>query len=276
MSRVALLSDIHGNLPALYAVLDHINNIGADQIVVTGDFVTDCPNPNEVIELLQSRDAQFIRGNRENYLLHELESGNKFWPGKRQFESLQWTLDHINPEYLDWIRTLPGELVLETPDCADILVVHGSTESDRELLLSTKKERVEEVLMDIEENYLVCGHTHLPWSWTINDKVLINPGAVGVSYNKEPLAEYVMLTSNKKRWEVEHFEIPYSVEELKELYLKVGLLGDNDVWSNLIIDSLLSGENRNVQFVESCISNGSFISNEEWDRCWNLYRDSLT
>lgn len=272
MSRVALLSDIHGNLPALNAVLKHMDSIGVDQIVVTGDFITDCPNPNEVISLLRSRDALFIRGNRENYLLEELDSGNKFWPAKRQFESLQWTLDHIKPEYLEWIRSLPGELVLKTPDCAEIRIVHGSTESDRELLLSTKKERVEQVLTGITENYLVCGHTHLPWNWTINGKVIINPGAIGVSFNEEPLAEYVILSSNGTLWSVEHYGIPYSVDELKLLYRNVGLLGDRDVWSNLIIDSLESGQNRNVEFIESCFSNGSFISNYEWDRVWGQYR----
>lgn len=274
MSRVALLSDIHGNLPALNAVLKHMDSIGVDQIIVTGDFITDCPNPNEVIEVLRSREASFIRGNRENYLLNELDGGNSFWPGKRQFESLQWTLDHIKPENLNWIRSLPGDMVVKTPGCPDLHIVHGSTESDRELLLSSKKERVEEVLSGITEDYLVCGHTHLPWSCKIGKKVIINPGAVGVSFNEEPLAEYVILTSDKDSWSVEHYGVPYSVDELKECYRNHGLLGDRDVWSNLIIDSLESGENRNVTFIESCQSNGSYITNDEWDKTWEQYKSN--
>lgn len=274
MSRVALLSDIHGNLPALKAVLDHIDKILVDEIIVTGDFITDCPYPNEVIEILRSRSARFIRGNRENYLLEEVENGNKIWPGKRQFESLQWTLDRIKPEYLDWLRSLQGDLVVKTPDSPDLRVVHGSIDSDRELLLSSRRERVEEVLKSIDEDYLVCGHTHLPWSCSINGKVIINPGAVGVSFNNTPLAEYVILTSQKSVWKVDHYVIPYSVEELKEGFRHVGLLGDGDVWSNLIIDSLESGRNCNVEFIEACRSSGSYISNEEWDRCWSNYKSN--
>ncbi len=125
--RAAALADVHGNLPALEAVLADARAQGVDRFIVAGDLVTGGPQPAETMRLLRSLDAWMIRGNTDNYLL-ALDDGSASI-GMRtaaQWALTRWSYRHTPRTALDFIAALPEECVVDLPGAAPIRAVHGA------------------------------------------------------------------------------------------------------------------------------------------------------
>jgi diadenosine tetraphosphatase ApaH/serine/threonine PP2A family protein phosphatase len=178
MTRVAALYDIHGNLPALEAVLAEVD---ADTILVGGDAVLG-PMPAETLELLRERGATFIRGNCERQVAAPPAVAEDVWGARAQ-----WAHEQLDEEQLAFLRGLPHPLSLDVEGLGPVLFCHGSPRSDEEIFTAiTPPKRLDPMLDGVREEVVVCGHTHVQFDRLVGDRRLVNAGSVGMPYEGEP------------------------------------------------------------------------------------------
>jgi len=174
--RVAALYDVHGNLPALEAVLSEVD---ADVILSGGDLVLG-PMPSECLELLRERDATFIRGNGDRAVAGGAGADDP-WA-----ERIRWAREQLSEEQLGFVRHWPHPLSLEVDGLGPVLFCHGSPRSDEEILTAiTPPKRLDPILDGVREQVIVCGHTHVQFDRIVGDRRLVNAGSVGMPYEGE-------------------------------------------------------------------------------------------
>ena len=184
--RVAALYDVHGNLPALEAVLGEVEVEGVDRIVVGGD-VASGPMPVETLDLLRSAAATFVRGNADRVLDFE---------GKDQaiLERRLWVAERLGEERLRFLAGLPLDVVLQLDGLGHVRFCHGAPGSDVETITRvTPDERLRELLRGVEEPVVVCGHTHVQFDRRVDGVRVVNAGSVGFPYEAQPGAYWAIL-----------------------------------------------------------------------------------
>ena len=167
---LAVLYDIHGNLPALEAVLADVEDAGADRFLLGGDYGTPSPWPHETLARLRELpEATWIRGNGERWLREQPEISMVI-QAYEEFEGV------LADEEVDWLYGLPVEAELE-----GILYVHGSPVSDVESFAPQPEEGEERMLAGIRDRTIVFGHSHQQFRRPGPDGIdLLNPGSVGM------------------------------------------------------------------------------------------------
>jgi len=181
--RIAALYDIHGNLPALDAVLAELE---ADVIVVGGDFVLG-PWPSETLERLRSLegDVRFIRGNADR----EVAQGA---PGLAPPDLTEFVRAKLSDEQLAFLRTLPL-----TVSVGRVLFCHATPRNDEEVFTrDSSDERWAAALAGVDADIVVCGHTHVQFDRQIGDVRLVNAGSIGMPYEGEPGAYWALVDSD--------------------------------------------------------------------------------
>ena len=220
--RVAALYDIHGNLPALDAVLAEVD---ADVIVVGGDTVAG-PQPSEALERLRSLDAdvRFIRGNADREV-YETEKRGLAPP-----EMMEFVRARLSPEQLDFLRPLPL-----TVSIGHVLFCHATPRNDEEIFTrDSPDERWAPPLAGVDADIVVCGHTHVQFDRRIGDIRLVNAGSVGMPYEDEPGAYWALLDGSEIEFRHTRCQSPdlsewpgewpqASPEEATELFEKMSL-----------------------------------------------------
>jgi putative phosphoesterase len=167
--RVAALYDIHGNLPALEAVVAEVEREGVDAIVVGGDIASGPPQPREVVELVRSLpNAHCIRGNADRLRDGEHEGD----------EGLAWLLQQLDDEHVEWLVSLPFSAVLD-----DTLYVHATPVDDMTVVTdATTDEKLAGLLAEVEQPRVVAGHTHMQLERRVEEKLFVNAGSIGWPY----------------------------------------------------------------------------------------------
>jgi putative phosphoesterase len=184
---VAALYDIHGNLPALTAVLAEVEALELDAIVVGGDVAAG-PMPVETLDALRARGAQFVRGNADR-VLDVGDASEETWVRARH-----WVAKRLGEERLAFLAALPLDLTLRVEGLGRVRFCHGAPGSD-ELTITplTPYERLRTLLADVDEDVLVCGHTHLQFDREVDEIRIVNAGSVGAPYEAEPAAYWALL-----------------------------------------------------------------------------------
>jgi predicted phosphodiesterase len=162
--RVAVLADIHGNLPALEAVLDDIRRYRPDGVIVAGDY-TSCPQSNETIALMRPMGGWMIRGNSdERVLTYGSSETPPEWQTRLQYTLLRWDCRHMSGESVAFLRSLPEQRSVHIAGTDAIRVVHGSPRNQSESIYPDHDPDVlGPMLAQIAEPVMICGHTHEPW-----------------------------------------------------------------------------------------------------------------
>jgi diadenosine tetraphosphatase ApaH/serine/threonine PP2A family protein phosphatase len=184
--RVAALYDIHGNAPALDAVLAEI---GDDvDIVVGGDFV----GPQPTIERLKALGSRvhFIGGNGERELVRPSPPRE----GGPPPEVLDWMRKRLSAEETEFISSLPLTVTIGVDGLGPVLFCHATPRSDEEILTAiSPDDRWCGVLDEVAERTVVCGHTHVQFDRTVDEIRVVNAGSVGMPYEDEPGAYWALL-----------------------------------------------------------------------------------
>jgi predicted phosphodiesterase len=193
--RVAAIYDIHGNLPALEAVLAEIRRAGVDQVVVGGDVLPG-PMPVETLDCLLGVDdfpVQFIRGNGDRAVLEE-RAGAATSSVPEQFrEVMRWSARQLHPEHERLLASWPQTLPLEIPGLGEVLFCHATPRNDTEIFTRlTPEERLLPVFAGLDVALVVCGHTHMQFDRRIGNLRVVNAGSVGMPYG-EPGAYWLLL-----------------------------------------------------------------------------------
>jgi predicted phosphodiesterase len=221
--RVAALYDIHGNLPALEAVLEELDDAKVDQVLIGGDVVPG-PMPRETLARLLELDIpmHFICGNGELAALAQVEAtdpdGVTYWgttSGQPLPEPLRevirWTAQQLGPEYIGVLATWPKTLCLQIDGLGEVLFCHGTPRSETEAFTrSTSEELLLPVFEGLSASLVVCGHTHMQFDRTIGRIRVVNAGSVGMPFGK-PGADWVLLGPN-----VELRHTPYDLLRASE------------------------------------------------------------
>ena len=193
--KIAALYDIHGNLPALEAVLNEIDREGVDVIVIGGDIVPG-PMSRDVLEvLLRLGDrVSWIRGNCEREVVEAFDGGSfSYIKSKEVRAATIWTAGQMEQRQRDFMVALPEKISFHVEGLGEVLFCHGSPRSDMEILTeATPQERLSEVLAGVKEDVVVCGHTHMQFDRVCDGKRVLNAGSVGMPYG-EPGAYWLLL-----------------------------------------------------------------------------------
>jgi putative phosphoesterase len=222
--RVALLSDIHANLPALTAVLRDVDVVGVEQIWVTGDFVGYNPWPNEVIQVLRDRKVRAIRGNHDRATL----SGDTSWFNELAAAAIRWTRIVIAPGHVGYLASLEDRLRFTVPHGTAALF-HGSPRNDDEYVMPWAAD--EALMKQAAARFVVLGHTHVPMAFSSRYGILVNPGSVGQPRDHDPRAAWALLETATGG--VEPRRVAYDVGEVVAAIHRAGLpaeLGERLRW----------------------------------------------
>ena len=188
--RVAALADVHGNAPALAAVLMEVERDAPDLVVFCGDL-TWGSLPGETIELVRTLEipVRFVRGNAERALL-ELQAGEVAEPTARE----RWMLAQHGEEELAWLGGFEPTVSVDVDGLGPTCFCHGSPRSDEECVTDeTPAERVGEFMAGRDERVVVTAHVHLPYERTVGELRLLGPGSVGLPYGDGEAAFWALL-----------------------------------------------------------------------------------
>jgi predicted phosphodiesterase len=186
--RVAVLNDVHGNLPALEAVLGDVEREEPDAIVFGGDVFSG-PLPRETLEAVLGLDrALFVLGNADRWFLD-------VYDGRAEPDADDvWLIEQLDARHREFFAGLRRTLVLEIDELGAGLFCHGTPRSEDEIITAiTPAERLRPMLDEVEQRLVVCGHTHVQFDRTVEDARIVNAGSVGMPYEDTPGARWAML-----------------------------------------------------------------------------------
>jgi putative phosphoesterase len=201
MTRIAALSDVHGNLPALEAVLADIARERPDRIVVAGDLVLNGPDPAGVVDALRAlvADGTAVIAGNTDVAVADFDFAAAFpWMTDGVADAIvdaaEWAHEALGEERVDWLRGLPSERRVRADDDTLVLVCHGSPGSqtagfDQDLDPSVTIERVART----DARVIVCGHTHLPEVRDLGWKIIVNDGSAGYVFDGDPTASWALI-----------------------------------------------------------------------------------
>jgi putative phosphoesterase len=184
IASAAVLSDIHGVLPALDAVLGEPDVTAAERIVLTGDIAAG-PQPVEVLDRLLSLGDRvvWVRGNADRELVSLARVDGTDVPDP----IAPWAAAQLRPDLVTTLDRLPYSVVLQVEGFGDVLFCHGTPRDDEEVVLvDSRLERWAEVMSDVPDSVatVVCGHTHMPFLRLAHGRQIVNPGSVGMPYGR--------------------------------------------------------------------------------------------
>ena len=233
--QIAVLADIHGNLPALEAVTAEIERLSPDLVFVAGDFQNRGPNPREVTEFVAQSGWTLLRGNHEDYVIRQSQ--------KAQAEDdtdyynwlpARWTAE-LTSDFVESIKQLPIATTFKGPDELSITIAHGSPRSNNEgFFPKTTEAKAKEMIGSDPPSILCVGHSHVPFIRQFSPTLLVNVGAVGFPFDGDRRASFGLLTWDRDHWKVEVRRIDYAVEKVLREFERVNFYHGAGPLSHLI------------------------------------------
>ena len=215
--KIAVVSDVHGNLSALEAVLEEITDIGCEKILFLGDYVMAGPEPSDTLNFCMSlserSNIDMIQGNTDKMIAeYNEEIFNKLSiSAPIMGNALKDDVKILSKNQKTFLRELPETMKLLI-NGVRILMVHGSPRRNNEdILPNTPLDKVEKMLEGTSADLILCGHTHIPCGFQTNTgQTVVNAGSVGRPFTIEPQACYVIITiSGEGCFEIEHKFVKY-------------------------------------------------------------------
>jgi putative phosphoesterase len=227
MERAAVITDIHGNLAALEAVLGWIDGERIERIYCGGDLVGYGAYPNEVCAVIEEREIPTIYGNYDYAIARNLDDCGCAYINEHDRElgqrSVAWTLEHTNQRSKDFMRELPFDLRVALGR-VQVRLVHGSPRKVNEYLFEDKPASLYERLAAAEEaKALVFGHTHKPWVREYGGVLFVNCGSVGKPKDGDPRAGFAIIDDAGGRLDVTIQRVEYDVEGAARAVAAAGL-----------------------------------------------------
>lgn len=218
--KIAVLSDIHGNMEALEAVLEHMASENVEKVFVCGDLAMAGPEPARTVEFFKTFDATFIQGNTDEMIVK-----NIIPPNEIMANALKYAQDELNDEQKNFLANLPFSHSEKIEDLA-LLFVHGSPRKNNEdILPEQNQEKIAEIIEGTTQDLIFCGHTHLPCGYQVKKQTIVNVGSVGRPFSEEPKACYVTVNINKSEAEILHHFVDYDVQSASGKLAKLGFVG---------------------------------------------------
>jgi predicted phosphodiesterase len=211
--RVVVMSDVHGNVVALEAVLAEIRRSAApDALFVAGDMALVGPRPAEAVALLRSLDAAFVMGNCDRYIVDREED-----------PEVRFALERLSDADLAFLADLPFGQRLEAAPGHELLVVHANPRNLEDPIKPDGAEALVRPLLEgVAADVVAFGHYHVPFVRRLDPWTLVDVASVGMPRDGDRRAVYVTLTWDGAAWLVEHHRVPFDIEAVARDYREVG------------------------------------------------------
>lgn len=229
--RVAVLSDIHGNLVALDAcIADLAAQGGADVLVAAGDLCLDGAKPKKVLARLHELGAQCVSGNTERYLT----APPSLAQDSVEDAQIVWTRNDVGDKWLEWMRALPLTLRIGDDD-NQLLICHANPTNDDEHLWPDADDALLERLVGVQERAtaIAFGHLHLPYVRLWRGKLLVNVASAGLPKDGDARAGYAILTQRSGGWEAKHRRVEFDVKKVATQLAACGIPGSAELIATL-------------------------------------------
>jgi predicted phosphodiesterase len=211
--RIAVLADVHANLPALRAVLDDVLMLGCDTMWCVGDLVGRGPHPSEVVDELRALAVPTIQGNWDEAVGHHREQPGVVWPDTETEAagqlSLEWTIRRLSEDQRSWLRQLPITSRLDL-DERSVMLFHGSPMRQSEYLWSDRPSRVFARMVSDQGADLLCfGNTHEAFHRLVGESHFVAAGSVGCGTLDDMSAKYAVIDVAGPDLMVNFRSVPY-------------------------------------------------------------------
>lgn len=233
--KIAIISDIHGNMDALEEVLKDIKKQQAEKLFICGDIALAGPEPAKTIDFIQKLDATIIQGNTDEMIANNIQST----PVESMTNALLYAETILSEAQKDYLRNLPPQHK-ETIEGVSLLFVHGSPRRNNEDILPNQPvEKIKEIIKNASEDVIFCGHTHIPCGYQIDKQTVVNVGSIGRPFMENPQCCYATADIKDGKIEIIHHLIPYNKELAAEKMRKLPFDG-----AEQIAEMLISMKNR--------------------------------
>lgn len=260
--RIAVMSDIHSNHFALEACIRYVEKLKIDKIILLGDYVSDCPNPQTTLKLLKEIREKYkvwcVRGNREEYFIRHEDGYQDGWVYEANTGNLLYTYEHLTREDINWFRELSNTSIVQIGKTEPIIIAHASLTNSRELLYANEQ-NTKDLLHSISCKYMLCGHTHRQFEYHYDGKVLINPGSVGVPIGCKKSAHMAIMEWKEDRWNTQFITLPYDFHALQEEFNQSEMKEKAYLWMRCILRSIEDG----VNYAPTCVKKAYDIAKRE-------------
>ena len=256
--RVAVVSDVHGNLPALEAVLADIDAQGVDAVASAGDLVSGV-DAEAVVARVNARAQWSIAGNHERYYApYPAAPASEILRPGQQWAPQRWCYGRLSPATRTALAALPEQAVIRADGTAPIRLFHGAPSGiadhlypDRDPVALNHFHRagilpdayppLREVIKDVQEPVVVCGHTHISWVQEEGEQLVVNTGSVGSPINGDVRAQYAILTWESGRWHAEQRAVTYDIAPVRESYEASGYLKAGGAFARALLRNIETG-----------------------------------
>lgn len=246
--KLAILADIHGNLPALKAVLKEIEKENIEKFLVAGDILGG-PYPVEVIKILRDLKAVMIQGNFEGYLIKIYSNpSDSDWYKSKQWAPTYWVYKKLNQYWLKIIDALPKQRVISLENTDDILMVHSIHQEmlpvdDSGVLITDRYDEILETFTrSMEQRALIFAHNHISYHKEFNGCLTLNPGSVGCPLNGTVGAQYAIMNWNRDHWNAEVRTVDYDIDEIINSFVKTGYLKEGGPLARITLECIHTGK----------------------------------
>ena len=275
--KIGIISDVHSNIIALKACIEYMEAASCDEYLFLGDYVSDTPYTRETLdflyEFMEKAPCQFLRGNREEYMLAQREAiannrDKEKWLWNSASGNLLFAYKQLNERDFTFFKNLPITFQYKKENYPAITCCHGSPSSTRELLLF-EQDNTKTWLDNIDTNYLIAAHTHFPGELKYKGRHYYNSGSVGIAINDCGYAQCMIIEdikeNGKTEWKPTFLKIPYDNKKVVEDIQKSGML-DKALWFvNSNIHTLLTGMDHSAEMV---IAASNKAKEEDKDASW--------
>jgi putative phosphoesterase len=240
--KIAVLSDVHGNLPALRAVAAHVEEWRPDLVVVNGDIVNRGPCSRSCLQFIQEMEQvhgwQLVKGNHEEYVI---ACGRPDAPTQGPAYEIRrfafWAYQQLDGDVAA-LEAMPDRFTWQAPDGSEFRVVHASMRNNRDgIYLNTPDETLTEQIAPVPDVF-VTGHTHRPLIRYLNGTVVANVGAVGAPFDRDRRASYGQFTWDRSGWTAMISRVPYDLKETERDYVTSGFLKEAGPLAQLMLVEL--------------------------------------
>lgn len=239
IEKIAVLADIHGNLPALQEVISHIDQWSPDAVVVAGDVVNRGPRPRECLQIILERQRGdgwlVVRGNHEDYVInHARPNASRSGPEFEIYQMAYWTANRLNGQ-VSFLEEMPFQVSLRTPCGEEIRSVHASMRGNRDGIYPDTPDDDLRLQIAPPPAVLCVGHTHRPLIRSLDSTLVVNVGSVGLPFDGDNRAAYAQLTRQEGQLEAKIIRLPYDSRRMERDFFDTGFAPDAGPISSLIL-----------------------------------------
>lgn len=244
--KIAVISDIHGNLPALRAAILHLESWKPDQVVVNGDIVNRGPRSRDCLNLIQTKQAEkgwhVLRGNHEDFILECAQADTPLQgPAFEVRRFAFWAYQQLNGE-LSYLAGLPDKYSWTAPDGSELRVKHASMRDNRDGLYHNADAKELRRQISPPPSVFVTGHTHRPFLRQVDKTLIVNAGSIGAPFDKDTRPSYGRFTwQDGSGWQAELVRFDYDHSLAERDYVETGFLAEGGPLAQLMLVELRKG-----------------------------------